>query len=451
MNSKGWRTSAPLVVAACFAFFSLVPHSRGVDPILDSANRSVSNSRQFVIYCRDATLRMAVSSFAEGAKASVLEVLGSADQWKIPIVITLRAPSTADPGRPLSTLAFLNTDAGPSIQIEVTLRPEEFKQVGFPQLIVRAVLLDIAYRRKPPGDGQYFNEAPQWLVEGLARRIQDRAAPSTTSKAHFFKQLLENGRPPKIREFLASNVGSMDSTSRSMYAACASAFLQMLCELPYGSASLLNLVRSLGDSNADPATRLLTHFSALKGSEASLEKWWTLGLARMAASERYLGLSVAETDSNLSKLLSLSISTDPKKDEPDLLSIEDYQKFAKWHTAKPALENCDNALAALMTQAHPLMRPVVSEYQRITQCLLRGDTKDLDKALKEISAYRAAVVKRASQITDYLNWYEATQMPEQSGAFDSYLKAAAEIQKQVPPKRNDPVSVYLDQVEREFE
>ena len=55
-----------------------------------------------------------------------------------------------------------------------------------------------------------------------------------------------------------------------------------------------------------------------------------------------------------------------------------------------------------------------------------------------------------SDIDDYMNWFEATQMTNGSGNFTDYLKAADQSQLPVS-KRRDPVSVYLDALEDQFE
>jgi hypothetical protein len=53
-------------------------------------------------------------------------------------------------------------------------------------------------------------------------------------------------------------------------------------------------------------------------------------------------------------------------------------------------------------------------------------------------------------IDDYMNWFEATQMENQSGAFSDYLKAANQSQVSMP-RRRDPLSVYLDALEDQIE
>ena len=55
-----------------------------------------------------------------------------------------------------------------------------------------------------------------------------------------------------------------------------------------------------------------------------------------------------------------------------------------------------------------------------------------------------------SDIDDYMNWFEATQMNKGSGYFSDYLKAVNQSQL-APPNRRDPLSVYVDALEDQFE
>jgi hypothetical protein len=62
---------------------------------------------------------------------------------------------------------------------------------------------------------------------------------------------------------------------------------------------------------------------------------------------------------------------------------------------------------------------------------------------------RQQLAARMTEIDDYLNWFEATQMNSGSGNFTGYLKAAD--QSQVPaPRRHDPLSIYVDALEDQF-
>ena len=59
-------------------------------------------------------------------------------------------------------------------------------------------------------------------------------------------------------------------------------------------------------------------------------------------------------------------------------------------------------------------------------------------------------LRRATDIADYMNWFEATQMKTRSGAFDNYLKTAAEISEQ-ERKQKGLVGRYLDEIEKQLE
>jgi len=62
---------------------------------------------------------------------------------------------------------------------------------------------------------------------------------------------------------------------------------------------------------------------------------------------------------------------------------------------------------------------------------------------------REQLTARMSDVDDYLNWFEATQLPARSGVFADYLRAASEPQA-TGPRRRDPISVYLDTLEDQF-
>ena len=62
--------------------------------------RSVSSSRQFVVYGPDAQLRGAVCYLAEQTKKIALSLLREEDHWKTPIVIDAQSPEANLPELP---------------------------------------------------------------------------------------------------------------------------------------------------------------------------------------------------------------------------------------------------------------------------------------------------------------------------------------------------------------
>jgi hypothetical protein len=107
-------------------------------------------------------------------------------------------------------------------------------------------------------------------------------------------------------------------------------------------------------------------------------------------------------------------------------------------------------LLLFVAQANPVLRPITREYQQSVALLARGKRRGITKRLSRLDAIRKQLAARMTDIDDYMNWFEATQMPNGSGNFTDYLKAADQSQLPVS-KRRDPVSVYLDALEDQFE
>lgn len=439
--------SPPLWFPLLLGLIALPLHNRA--EMANLAHRSVSHTHQFYTYCSDTPLRLAVNSFVETTKSTVLSTLGIRDQWKLPIIINMMRPSTVAPQQALSDVRMYKTDDGAKVEITLSLKQNQFKEARFPQQIVRAVLLEFMHRDTPPDGGQQYFEAPAWLIEGISERLQTRTSGQEPNAA-LFKQLIETGRLPRVRDFLNNNVDAMDTTSRAVYSACCNSLIDMLTELPGGKKSLAALVKQYGKDGGDSVSLLLKHFPALGSSETSLEKWWTLGLARVSASDRYLALDIKQSNARLESVLSLSIATDKEQKEVQQFALSDYKKFIKLPGAKPALRSQQSALNELQPNVHPLLHPIVAEYQRLSAELENGKTRKIDEPLLAIASYRTMIVERMGKIEDYLNWFEATQMPEWSGTFDDYLRTAKAIENTVAPKRSDPISRYIDQIEQEF-
>jgi hypothetical protein len=121
----------------------------------------------------------------------------------------------------------------------------------------------------------------------------------------------------------------------------------------------------------------------------------------------------------------------------------------KLPSCKATLSNRHAEIIALASRANALMRPVVGDYEQIIALLARGKTRGVRGRLGKVEEYRAFVLKRTSEITDYLNWFEASQMKTRSGAFDDYLRTAEELSEQ-DRKQKGPIGRYLDELERQF-
>src|SRR5205807_494070 len=103
--------------------------------------RSISPSRQFIIFGGNRILRSAVSDAAERVKSKVLGLLRLRDQWSVPILLNLERPQANAPEVPPVLLNFSQTGAGLKIQLDL-LVDRDFQP---------AVLQREVFRRNIPG------------------------------------------------------------------------------------------------------------------------------------------------------------------------------------------------------------------------------------------------------------------------------------------------------------
>lgn len=414
---------------------------------IDLRERSESGNKQFIVYSEDVRLRQRAASYAEGVKTDVLQLLGVKDSWKAPIVITFAQATPRDLGEPPVLLRMAETEPGFKIELQVKIGVDP-SEVNLHKALLRAVLIEYAYRRVGIKAGQKIVEAPWWIIEGLYEMARRREQGADSA---VFQRLIETNRLPPIDHFVAEKPGELGPTAMAVDRALAMCLLELLIKQPDGRMAVGRLLRDWPQSNGDPAAVLAKNFPEL-GSGPVLQKWWTLNLARFAAADRYQGLTVEETDKALSALLQVEVTVsegEKGKDEKKTFPITDYAQLLKVPGSREALTNQHTEIVALSTKANAVFRPVIADYGEIIALLARGKTRGIKGRLAKAEEYRQRALRRVSDISDYLNWFEATQMQSRSGVFDDYLKTAREISEQ-DRKQKSLVGKYLDELEKEL-
>ena len=415
---------------------------------VDLRHRSVSNSGQFAIYCDDRDLRGRVVGFVEEIKGEILRVLREKDDWKFPIVIAIESDPAPETQSAPVTITLVNTVAGPKVDVAVRIGDDPAK-VFLQRHIVHALLLEMAYRERPPiRGGERFAHPPWWLTEGLLQGIRAHAG---TRDPDIFKSIVNTEKLPSLEKMLGQPPVRLDTAAGAVDRASAFALTEALLHLPGGPANLGRFIRAWPDAGGDPLTLLASHFPVLGQSPQSLAKWWMLQLAALGKSETLRGLSPAEADAELRGLLTLEIATG-KPPRNERFELKDFEKYNKLAGARPALRLAQVKIVTLSTRAHILFRPILAEYAEVCGLLASGKTKDIAEQLARTERFRGSVLQRAGEITDYVNWYEATQTPGRTGEFDRYLRAAEDhAAKPQPAAPVDPkIADYLDSLEQEF-
>ena len=190
------------------------------------------------------------------------------------------------------------------------------------------------------------------------------------------------------------------------------------------------------------------HFPVLGASRETTEKAWASNVARISAFNRYQSLSIAETERQLDELLHLRFPDLPLGAES--CRLEDYARFLSLRSRVPVLNQLTADLMLLGTRANPIYRPIILGYQEIVSALARKKTRRITRRLDQLASARKETGARMEKIDDYLNWFEATQSQTRSGTFAEYLKAAGRSDDP-EPRRRDPISVYLDVLEAQFQ
>ena len=140
------------------------------------------------------------------------------------------------------------------------------------------------------------------------------------------------------------------------------------------------------------------------------------------------------------------------KEEPLIaaaIPLDDYAAILKRPDRKQILQRNLVALNALQLRCAILFRPIVADYTALVMELMDGKAKDVEGRLKRIRLRSQKALDQSRAVRDQLDLHEANSTPAMSGTFEDYLKLPETIRKELPP-RQDPISKYLDSLDKEF-
>jgi len=401
--------------------------------------RSVSPSRQFIVYGANDPLRGAVCELAERTKANLLALLRQPDRWKTPIVVNLQSPQANLPEIPPAALRFSQTGFGLKLQLDLTIT-QNVDGALVERELLRAIVLEMIYRSEPNlAPGTAFVEPPDWLLDGVLGLTPGR------DRGTFVEALSASEKRMSLEEFLQQRPVPLDSPGRTLYRAYSVALVQLLVDGTDGRSRITRYIDKLSGASNDPLADLKAQFPLLSGD---VEKTWQSSVARLSDVQSYQLLTFAESERRLDELLRVKIPDTGKSTKAVELSELAQRKTTA--AEKTALSLLSQNLLLFAIRANPIMRPIAREYEQIVARLARGKWKGVAKRVAGLKDIRARIAARMSDIDDYMNWFEATQSKSGSGIFADYLRAAD--QPRAPgPRRRDALSVYLDALANQFE
>ncbi|MGA7880612.1 MAG: hypothetical protein WCD63_07050 [Terrimicrobiaceae bacterium] len=400
--------------------------------------RSVSSSQQFIIYHSDRALRSRLARRAEDLKEQWLRRLRLGAEWKSPIIIQVVALRRRE--SPRIRTGLYESDGGElKVQIDV-LDSATLRSADFDREVYRALFLEYAYRNVPPKAGKAFHQPPAWLIEGIHEDVVARQEGVATG---LYESLIKEESPPKLEAFLKERPEMLDATSRAIYRARCLGLFRALLRAPDGPKHLAEYCASLPLVNPADGAKLLEKFPGLAEQPATLSKLWMLSLADASASDRVMSMSVGETHGRLSVILEIKAPRDPRKPQSgSVTGPEGLQAVARTGSGRYVLRQKAEDLLRLEARAHPLLRPIVEEYRMIASQLAAKPRKNLEARIRKNIQLQQAVVERAGEMEDYMNWFEAARLDTPSREFDSTIDGSRQR-----ARRDDPVSRHLDDIE----
>lgn len=427
------------VFASCAIVSILLSPAIGVP-----SERTLSTSRQFILYGTDVGLRGAISHLAEETKTNLLTILRRSDSWKTPIVVNLQFSQANAPEIPPAAVHFSQTGAGLKLQLDLTIS-SDFNSASVERELLRAILLEMIYRQQPDlPPGTAYVDPPDWLLDGI---VAVSAGRDQKPLVEALEPLLAVEKVAPFADFLRQRPILLDAPSRLLFRAYSAAFLRWLIDGPEGRSDLGQYVDNLSRAPNDPSANLKVHFSALNGD--SIEKTWRLRAAQFCDSQSYQLLTFAETQRRLDELLSIKVA-DTNLRSNKTVRLDDFPERKISAADSKALSQLSASLMLLQARAHPILRSVATEYAQIAALLaVRKNPKAGERVLR-VRNLHARIAARMNKIDDYMNWFEATQARTKSGAFADYL-SAAEAQSEAASRRHDPLSVYMDALEGQFQ
>ena len=270
--------------------------------------------------------------------------------------------------------------------------------------VLRAILLEMIYRKEsdiPPGVA-FVNHRTGCLMVCL------RLPPDATAR-HLWKRFPCRKRKCRWKNSF-DNVPSFSIRPVACsIAPVPFALVQLLVDGSEGRTRLARYIDSLPDASNDPVSDLKSRFPLLA---RDAEKIWQSALTQTSSAQNYQLLTFIESERRLDELLRVKIPNSEKS-----LDLGGLARQKASAPEKEALTQLGRSLLLFVSQANPVLRPVAREYQQIAALLARGKRRGIAKRLTRLQNTREQLTARMSDVDDYMNWFEATQLPARSGVF----------------------------------
>lgn len=418
----------------CCAFGSAVACGQVVAPeLLKPENRTISNSKQFTVFGGTRIERSDLARRAEDLKKNLQRELQTNDAWKSPVLIVLTPGDGVRLRQPaVFVQVFDAEEAGRKIQLDLapgTMADHAAVDRG----IMRALLLEMAVRNQKFEKGR-FVDPPDWVAAAMSEALGSESG----ERATLYASLMEGKGVPDFDEFLRQNAATLRGRAQELHAAQSLALFNGLADLPNGRQRIVDNL-TMAEPARDPWHRFAQTWPELANDAPKLARLWGLAMAKLSSPMKLEFLSAEETGKKLAGILKNLDSPGTENG-----SAEALQALSRTDDGRFRLARATDETQRLVFRSHPLYVGLVEEYRVMLDGLARKKRWGFAKKFAKSEETRLALDKRAIEITDYMNWFQANRIEE--------TLPSALVQRfsapDPPPVRNDQISRYLDSVEK---
>jgi hypothetical protein len=412
-----------------------------------AVQRVVSESGQFGVSGGDAALRSSVALEAESLRLRYHRLSGfEPKDAGMPVEIVLHG-EVGGPPRARSVARELRfTSEGFLLRIHADLS-RGLNRDQLERAVISGLVLGRELADREPGPLESPLRVPPWLIEGIREAW---AWGEGRANRKLYEGVFERGAMMPLDEFLAMSEAAyerLDGVRRAIFQVQSGALVMALVEQPDGKEGFAGLCEEIGSYEGEYPLLLRTKFPGMNLSEKSLAKWWALTLAKLADAPLTEVMGIAETEERLAAALVLRFSG--AVGERNSLPVDRWRELPEMGEAErvEVVRPVQDALNQLSYRCFPSYRPLLVDYHHWLASWARGE-KEPEPRLAEMQEAREIMSQRARMGHDYLDFTEISEARELTGGFDDYLRLKDQSRERQPEERADPVSRYLDTIEK---
>ena len=413
----------------------------------DSATRTISSTRQFIVESDDPQLSLTISVYAERLKAAILAKLQLQDRWRSVVHISIHANET---GSLSNSIVLLPYELGG--QLHFTLRtqvPPPLNQSEFFRAISQVLCAELVNRpRENVRAGDKLIVVPLWFSEGLWQSVADGAVgvPVDETNRKLLQRAVKVGLCSTWAQLRSTEQLPTDAVTAQLFGAQSQVLLDSLLSLPDGQQKIQKFLASIAITT-DWRDAFFATYAKDFHDEAMLEKWWSLCLQKRSESRTLQTLSARETQLRLETILTMRIGITQKEGETPVIrtlrvsELGDYWKLPGFNSQ---LDQKILELALFLPLSYPTFRKVIAVYQDALLSLRQRQFRRFLRTVSRAEKLRAQVIQQAQDVADYLNDLEARQQLGLAVSLRSFFLPMTGLSS-VPA--GGSISSFLDRIE----